>query len=575
MTSKTWLFVLILILLVSLGIFLWLTYTIHKLQKRYKALNERRMELLKNKVQEQLDEIKKMHLVGQSQNIFHQWEERWQVVHADEKNIEADFMEITETMNRYAYISHTKEYMDYLDARLQEWEENVHSIEDGLQLLQESEADNSKRVQASLDLLQALTSDIEENPESYGVALPEVQKQLQYVTNTFKEVDDLNENGDPLEAAQRLQKAEKEVNVASVLFKAIPPLNKEIETTFKEQWLDLQEGYQHLVEMQFQFPAELGDISELLSQLKAHIEEAQNALERCDIDIVETQNKRIANEIHELYEGMQKEVDAKNYVDSSRGMIRDFLDHAYKNNRQLSIELDHTAQSYVFHNNEVGRARNFQKEIDSLQSQVNMWEAMLDNHTAIYSEVEEFYRETFNVLEDIENQQVEMDQTMVQMTEDYKKAEAAFEEFEFKMRTYKRYIEKYRLPGLPTEYLDDFFLVSEYIESLGVELAKVRVDILKLNEYVATIREKVANIAMKTNQIVRHARLAEQYMQYANRYRTTHDVTSTINESLQYFKEYRYDEAMNTMKKCLEQIDPESVQKIEDFYDEECDDEVV
>ena len=66
MTSKTWLFVLILILLVSLGIFLWLTYTIHKLQKRYEALNERRMELLKNKVQEQLDEIKKMHLVGQS-----------------------------------------------------------------------------------------------------------------------------------------------------------------------------------------------------------------------------------------------------------------------------------------------------------------------------------------------------------------------------------------------------------------------------------------------------------------------------------------------------------------------------
>lgn len=574
MTSTTWLWVILLIVLVGVGIFAYLTFTINKLQKRYEALDARRLKLRENEVQAKLDEIKKMHLVGQSQNIFQQWEERWQAVHTDEKNIDADFVEITETMGQYAYISHTKEYLSYLDARLNEWSENVQAITAGLTLLQESEKDNSERVQASLDLLEALTQDIEDHPESYGVALAEVQKQLKHVQDTFAEVDDLNENGDPLEAAQRLQKAEKEVNVASVLFQAIPPLNKELSQTFTEQAADLENGYLHLLEMQFKFPKDIGDLASLIDQLKAHIAENTSALARCDIDIVESGNKRISTEIQYLYEVMQKEIDAKNYVDSSQGMIRDFLEHAYRNNRQLSFELDRATQSYVFHDNEVGRCRSFQKEIDDLQSATNMWGALLDKHEAIYTEVAAFYKEAFNVLEDIENQQVAMDKTMATMAEDFQKAEAAFDDFEFKMRTYKRYVEKFRLPGLPSDYLEDFFLVSEYIESLGTELAKVRVDTVKLNEYVETIRNRVHEIAMKTNQMVHDARLAEQLMQFANRYRTTHDIEKTINESLLYFKEYRYTEAMNTMKARIESIDPGVIQELEKFYEEECEEVV-
>ena len=154
-------------------------------------------------------------------------------------------------------------------------------------------------------------------------------------------------------------------------------------------------------------------------------------------------------------------------------------------------------------------------------------------------------------------------------TFDYKKAEKAFDEFDFKMRFYKRYVEKHRLPGLPADYLEYFFLVSDHIEKLGVELAKMRVDTVKLNEYVEALTNEVREVAKKTNAVIDHASLAEQYMQYANRYRTTHDIAPAINESLELFKEFRYTEAMNNIKLVIERIDPGATDRIKSFYDEE------
>lgn len=570
MTLTIWLWVLLAIIIVVAGVFLYLAITVKRMQQRYEQLEERRQELAKTPIPEKLDEIKKMHLVGQSHTIFEKWEERWRDIHEDEDVIKADFEEITATIGKYSYVRHTKEYLDYLDARLNEWKNHLDEVMDGLQLLKESEKENSERVQASLDLMQALEKNVEENPTSFGIALGEVQKQLQHVQETFAKVGDLNNNGDPLEAAQLLRKAEKEVNAASVLFEAIPPLNQELAITYTEQLDDLYDGYRKLMDAQYKFPEdEEGTLKEQLQVLSEQISDAKEHLKRCDIDVVESENKRIHERIEHLYDVMQREVDAYEYVQSNSDTMFEYIEHAYKNNRQLTIELDHTSQSYVFHHNELGRTRVFQNEIEELQRDNNMWGAMLDRKEAIYTEVEHFYKEAFNILEDIENQQVEMDKTMATMKADYRKAEEAFDEFEFKMRSYKRYVEKHRLPGLPQEYLNYFFLVSEHIENLSSELAKVRVDTDKLNEYVDGIRNEVREVAQRTNHLIKDAMLAEQYMQYANRYRTTHDITPVINDSLTLFKEYRYPEAMRRIKSELSKIDPAAIDRIQEFYEEE------
>lgn len=569
MTTTTLLWVLIVIVVLIAAAFLALAMTVRKLKQRYENLQVLFQELQDRPLKEKVEEVKKMHLVGQSLTIYRKWEEHYDEVISEETELQADFEEITETLENYRYIRHTREFLDYLEARIGEISDHVDKISEGLTKLQESEKENSERVQASIDLLQALARDVRENPETFGVALPEVRKQLHHVQNSFDQVDQLNQNGDPLEARQALVKAEKEVNLASALFKAIPDLNKTLSHQYVEQLEDLRDGYSRLMKQQFKFPKEEGNLQDELDAVSQHLSDASDSLARCDIDIVETAVRHIGEEIDHLYEVMQREVDAQNYVYANQEVIDDFINHAHKNNRQLIIELDHTSQSYIFHQNELGRARMFQTEIENLQHDNHVWDTELSTHDAIYSEVEAFYRESFNILEDIENQQVEMDKTVQQMRVDYKKAEKAFDEFDFKMRFYKRYVEKHRLPGLPADYLEYFFLVSDHIEKLGVELAKMRVDTVKLNEYVEALTNEVREVAKKTNAVIDHASLAEQYMQYANRYRTTHDIAPAINESLELFKEFRYTEAMNNIKLVIERIDPGATDRIKSFYDEE------
>lgn len=566
-TALLWVFIVIVVLIA--GGFLALAMTVRKLKQRYDDLKEQFQAVKDRPLKEKVEEVNQMHLVGQSLTIYRKWEEHYQEAVAEENELDADFEEITETLETYKYIKHTREFLDYLEARISEINDHVDKISEGLTKLQESEKENSERVQASIDLLESLAHEVRENPDSFGEALPEVRKQLHHVQDSFNRVGQLNQKGDPLEARQSLVKAEKEVNAASLLFNAIPDLNQALTTTYVEQLEDLRDGYQRLMHQQFKFPKEEGDLGEHLDAVQQHLDAAVNSLKACDIDVVETAVHRIGEEIDHLYTVMQREVDAQSYVYANQEVIEDFINHAHKNNRQLIIELDHTSQSYIFHNNELGRARMFQTEIENLQHDNQVWDTEISTHDAIYSDVESFYKESFNILEDIENQQVAMDKTVQKMRSDYHKAEKAFDEYDFKMRFYKRFVEKHRLPGLPADYLDYFFLVSEHIENLGAELAKMRVDTVKLNDYMEALNNEVREVAKRTNNVVDHATLAEQYMQYANRFRSTHDIAPAINESLELFKEYRYTEAMNNIKLVIERIDPGATDRIKSFYDEE------
>lgn len=568
MTSTTMLWIVLLIIVVVAGTFLGFALQVRKLNTRFDELMNRLTDIKAIPMTEKMDEIKKMHLNGQSKEIVEGWEERHEQTLEEIKSVEADFSELAESIDGYSNIKHSKQFLEYLDGKLLDLADHVNEVFNGLQSLQDNEQKNSERIQASVDNLEALKTRLDENGTDFGVALGELKKQFKHVSETFDQFYNLNENGDPVEATQVLKKAEKEVAAAQKMFDVIPALNEDLDHIFAEQIDDLSDGYRRLVDDQYKFDGRI-DIASALKELKEMRQSLLESLKRCDLDVVESGNRQMKAQIDRLYDYMQREVDAQVYVSSNQMVVADFLSHAYKNNRQLSIELDRTAQSFTFHNNEIGRVRAFQSEIEAMQRDNDTWNNELLQHNAIYSEVAIFYEKTLNVLEDIENQQVEMDQTIKEMHEALAKAENAFDEFDFNMRYYKRYVERHRLPGLPQDYLDYFFLVSDHIESLGAELAKIRVDTDRLTEYVTHIREEVSQIAKQTNTLIDSASLAEQFLQYANRYRTSHQIGPTIDESMDLFRRYQYVESMNTIRTYLANIDPEAVKRIEDYYKEE------
>ncbi|WP_407857703.1 septation ring formation regulator EzrA [Enterococcus hailinensis] len=537
-----------------------------KNQERLKELDRRKEALFDLPVVEEVDEVKKMHLVGQSQNTFREWNQKWTDVSTKSfAELESQIFEV-ESQNETFRFMQGKSAIESAERTMTEMEEEVEGIRAGLKELRETEERNSLAVQQALDVFEELKKDLKEKKESFGPALPEIQKQVKNVEIEFTQFVTLNTSGDPIEAREVLDDAEKHTYEVQATMQKVPVIYEDLEKTFPSQIDELEKTYDKMMTDHFVLPED--DFEERLDKVKHHVERSLEDLEKIELSTVEAENKETAELIDDLYTTLEKEFEAKKYVTTNRKTIEEYISHASRNNHQLMVELDHTSQSYALNNNELGRARGFQTEIEELERRNRNMNPQIDKHELPYSEVQVFYRDAFKVLDDIETKQVEIDDDLHELRKGEKEAAEKIEKYEFRLRALKRYVEQQRLPGLPGDYLEFFFVATDRVEELSNSLNKIRINMQDINKLVSLCDEDIELLDQKTYDLVDAAALTEQMMQYANRYRHTHpEIKTAIENSLELFnKEYRYQDALDEIGTALERVEPGAFKRIEDFY---------
>ncbi|HJD15198.1 MAG TPA: septation ring formation regulator EzrA [Candidatus Enterococcus stercoripullorum] len=533
---------------------------------RLDELEQRKEQLFDLPVIEEVDEVKKMHLVGQSQNTFREWNQKWTDLSTTAfADLESQILEV-ESLNETFRFMKAKQAVEEAEVALLNMEAEVAEIRNGLKELRESEERNSLQVQNALDKYQELKKRMREESDTFGPAYSELQKQLKSIEIEFTQFVTLNTSGDPVEAREVLQTAENHTYTLEDVMNRLPVLYEDLNKTFPDQLKEIEEGYQKLIDDHFVFP-ENNFLAEV-SRVRERIENSMRDLAKTEVNLVEPANSDTANDIDALYSIMEREIEAKKYVLKNREVIADYVAFATKNNRQLLIEIDHTAQSYTLNHNELGRVRGFQTEVDELvRRNTDMMEKM-DGHKIPYSEVQEFYKDAYKILDDIQNQQVEIDEELRELRRGEKVAQEKVENFEFQLRNLKRFVEKQRLPGLPNDYLEFFFMVTDHVEGLNRALNKIRINMEDINRYVDTCQDDLDKLDKETHDLVDAAALTEQMMQYANRYRHSHpDIKASIDRSLDLFTNtYQYQEALDEIGTALERVEPGAFARIENFY---------
>ena len=167
-----------------------------------------------------------------------------------------------------------------------------------------------------------------------------------------------------------------------------------------------------------------------------------------------------------------------------------------------------------------------------------------------------------------QHQQVEIDAELRELIRGEKVDQEKLENSEFQLLNLKRFVEKQRLPGLPNDYLEFFFMVTDHVEGLNRALNKIRINMEDINRYVDTCQEDLEKLDKETHELVDAAALTEQMMQYANRYRHSHpDIKASIDRSLDLFTNtYQYQEALDEIGTALERVEPGAFARIENFY---------
>ncbi|MFM0589117.1 septation ring formation regulator EzrA [Streptococcus suis] len=549
------------ILIVSIVIILIIAYVACLIVRKRNdnllvALEERKEELFNLPVNEEVEAVKALHLIGQSQVSFREWNQKWVDLSLNSfADIENHLFEAEGYNNAFRFVS-AKNAIDSIESQIDLIEEDIASIRHGLMELKEQEEKNSGRVKHALNLFDSLQEAVRENPDSYGETLPELEKQLKNIEVEFSEFVMLNSSGDPIEASEILDKAEEHMIALNQIMDRIPSLIERVTKDFPEQLEDLESGYRKLVEQNYLFTE--ANIESQFQNIRVSIRENTALIVSFDLDAAEAENEGIQAKIDHLYKVFNREIEAnKEAVKISKNLPK-FLEHVVQNTQLLDEESQRLNATYLLADSKLSRINQLKSRLESIEIVVTESVEDIENPQVAYSILEERLDDSLASLKEIEEEQLVLADYLKsqELSENTARKKATL--YINKLHTLKRYMEKRNLPGIPAEFLTNFFRTSDHVEALIAELDYKRINIEVVNRLLENATYDMNQLEELAYLIVQNATLTEQLLQYSNRYRSFDEsVQKAFNRSLSIFeKDFDYQAAFEEISFALETVEP-------------------
>ena len=523
---------------------------------RLTALEERKEELYNLPVNDEVEAVKNMHLIGQSQVTFREWNQKWVDLSLNSfADIENNLFEAEGYNNSFRFFKATHQ-IDQIESQIDLIEEDIAAIRNALSELEKQESKNSGRVLHALDLFESLQHTVAEDSEKYGKALPEIEKQLENIQSEFSQFVTLNSSGDPVEAAAILDSTENHILALTHIVERIPALVETLTKELPEQLADLEEGYRKLLDANYHFTET--DIESRFQLLHESLKNNQENIRQLELDNAEYENNRIQEEINALYDIFTREIAAQKVVESLLATLPTYLNHLKENNQVLVQDLERLTKTYLLPESDGNHVRRLQAELAALDTAILEVTEDQGEPTQAFSVLEEQLEMLQSNLKDIEDEQISVSERLAQIEKDDLNARQKANVYVNRLHTIKRYMEKRNLPGIPQSFLKLFFTASHNTEDLMAELEQPQVNIESVKRILEVATNDMEALETETYDIVQYATLTEQLLQYSNRYRSFDErIQEAFNEALEIFeKEFDYQASFEKISQALEVAEP-------------------
>ena len=551
----------LIILIIVIGVLLVLGYVVAVLlRKRNEALlaslEERKEQLYNLPVNDEVEAVKNMHLIGQSQVAFREWNQKWVDLSLNSfADIENNLFEAEGYNNSFRFLK-AKQAIGNIESQVQLIDEDIKAIRQALSELKEKEEMNSGRVVHALDMFENLQKQVASDPDAYGPALPEIEKQAENIQVEFSKFVTLNSSGDPVEAAEILDTAENHIVALTHIVEKVPAIVKEVQTTLPDQLEDLEAGHRKLLESGYHFTET--DLEARFQQLHAALKANLQNVAALELDNALYENEQIQEEINALYDIFTREIESHKVVEKLVKALPGYLAHAKENNKRLAEEVERLSKTFESKELKENHLKELEAELTAQELVVE--DALKDTSETqkAYSILQEELEAIEERLKEIEDDQIALSETLSKIEKDDTNARQKVNIYANRLHAIKRYMDKRNLPGIPQSFLTIFFTASDNTEALLAELEGRRVNIENANRLLDILTNDMTELEEETYKLVQYATLTEQLLQYSNRYRSFDDhVQAAFDEALYIFeKEYDYPASFKVISEALETVEP-------------------
>lgn len=557
--------VLVTIVLVAVAIYASVLFFQRSFEERITKAKSSIEEILDSPLEKELEEVKKMTLSGDSLSEFEAVEHSYYAL------VNQQLPEISEYLNKLQ--AELEQYRFWkINGELKQNEAQVAKTQQQYEQLKLELAEIKQKAEIHKKAIGELKEEYQKIRKtllaknfSYGPSIDELEKELETVEKDFDEYSKVTEEGDYAKSSELLEKLKQQTRLLKIALKKLPPIYRNLKNIFPEQLQELKAGYSKLQTEKYGFKK---DLAKHLEAIEQKCKENEANLKQADVPKAEALDQQIADMIDEAYEIMENEYNAKLKVTRQEKHLADFIEHAKHQEKELLIELDRLSQNYTLNHNEMEEAHALNEQLKKIDKNFTAYMQAKPKDVIVYSEVLEQQTADLEALKKIELKQKEIGESVADLFEEEKEAQAAVQGFDNDIHRLKREIEILNLPGLPSDYIEYFFKVGREIESLDQDLNKIQIDMEQIARDLINTQSDLGVLAQKTQEIIDSSTLTEAMLQYSNRYRTRYpEVASAYAHAVELFnKNYDYMGALDVISEALEIVEPGCYKRIENDY---------
>ena len=552
---------LVIYLIIAVAILLLISYVVaiyvkKRNESKLAILEEKKEELYNLPVNDEVEAVKNMHLIGQSQVAFREWNQKWVDLSLNSfADIENNLFEAEGYNNSFRFFKASHQ-IDQIESQITLIEEDIASIRNALADLEKQEAKNSGRVLHTLDLFEELQHRVADHSEEYGQGLSEIEKQLENIQSEFSQFVTLNSSGDPVEAAVILDNVENHILALTHIVDRMPAIVTTLSKDLPDQLEDLEDGYRKLLDANYHFVET--DIEAHFQLLYEALKKNNENIAQLELDNADYENTQVQEEINSLYDIFTREIAAQKVVEGLVATLPTYFKHIKENNALLIKDIERLNKNYLLSESDESHVSRLQRELESFELAIEEATSNQDEPTQAYSIIEENLESLQEKLKEIEDEQISISERLARIEKDDYNARQKATIYANRLHTIKRYMEKRNLPGIPQSFLKLFFTASNNTEDLMAELDHKLVNIEAVTRILEIVTNNMETLETETYNIVQYATLTEQLLQYSNRYRSFDErIQEAFNEALAIFEtDFDYRASFDKISEALEVAEP-------------------
>ncbi|USS87692.1 septation ring formation regulator EzrA [Fructilactobacillus hinvesii] len=534
--------------------------------KRANTMSTELSRLQNLSLTEQIQQVKQLTLTGDSLIKFKDAQQSYEQVHQEQFPAIAQSLTAAESDAKGVNFLQTRDDVDTAHAQLEKAATTLDQVQATLTNIQKMEQDHQQAVVDLETNYQKIRKTLLNDNRQYGPAIDALEGQLSSLEDTFADFSALTQQGDHQNAEAMLGDLKKATTTLEQKMNSIPELYEQNHVQFINQLTEIESAYAKARAEGFCFVDD--DFAVTLKELHQAVQDNLENIKHLDLDFVREQDNEIEKRINALYDRLEAEMKARLFVDKKKDVTGQFIHHAWKQNQMLLAELDRLSHNYSLEHGEIENAERLKEQISMINQKYQYDCQLIQENQAVFSQIATDLSQFNQSLSNIEKKQRALNDSIADLSEEEKQAQQTLEDLSAELHAIHRRIENLNLPGISSDYAEYFDVVKNEVKHLKATMNKAKISMDDVQKQLGQIKRDRDQLQAKTSDLIDQSLLAEQVIQYANRYAATNpQMAQAIRKAQEQFeRDYRYEDSLATIATALDQVEPGAFNRIEESY---------